>query len=123
MRMWMVPTRFMCRKHLLGEHVEHHMLVGSINKGLSMAGFVANNLLEPRSILTRHHELVQEMERRGYNHKSPLTSVDLSGLPAEHALATVDSTASLLDLLSRCPDCNARYIEQVEAGHGLAQEA
>lgn len=122
MRMWMVPPRFMCRKHLLGEHVEHHMLVGSINKGLSMAGFVANNLLEPRSILTRHHELVQEMERRGYKHNSPLTSVDLSGLPAEHALAMVDGEASLLDLLGRCPDCAARYIEQVEAGFGLAQE-
>lgn len=39
MRMWLVPTRFVRRKHLLGEHVEHHMLVGSIHKGLSMAGF------------------------------------------------------------------------------------
>ena len=120
MRMWMVPVQYMCRKHLLGEHVEHHMLVGSINKGLSMAGFVANNLLEPRSILTRHYELACEMERRGYKHKSPLMEVDLSGLPAEHALATVDVESSLLDLISRCPDCKARYYEQVEAGHGLA---
>ena len=38
MRMWMVPVQYMCRKHLLGEHVEHHMLVGSIHKGLSMRG-------------------------------------------------------------------------------------
>lgn len=66
--------------------------------------------------------MVQEMERRGYNHNSPLTSVDLSGLPAEHALAVVDGEASLLDLLNRCPDCAARYIDQVEAGFGLAQE-
>lgn len=119
----MVPARFMCRKHLLGEHVEHHMLVGSINKGLSMAGFVANNLLEPRSILTRHDELVQEMQRRGYKHNSPLTGVDLSGLPEEHAAAVVDGESSLLDLLGRCPDCAARYIQKVEAGFGLAQEA
>lgn len=66
MRMWMVPVQYMCRKHLLGEHV------------------------------------------------------DLSGLPAEHALATVDVESSLLDLIHRCPDCKARYYEQVEAGHGLA---
>ena len=120
MRMWMVPVQYMCRKHLLGEHVEHHMLVGSIHKGLSMRGFVANNLLEPRSILTRHYELAQEMERRGYKHKSPLDRVDLTGLPPEHALATVEVDAAVADLISRCPDCKARYLAAVEAGHGLA---
>ena len=120
MRMWMVPVQYMCRKHLLGEHVEHHMLVGSINKGLSMQGFVDNNLLEPVSILTRHYEIAKEMERRGYNHKSPLLSVDLSGLTKQQALATVDVDASLADLIHRCPECKARYYEHVEAGHGLA---
>jgi hypothetical protein len=30
MRMWMVPPKVMCRKHLLGEHVEIHMLAGSL---------------------------------------------------------------------------------------------
>lgn len=120
MRMWMVPVQYMCRKHLLGEHVEHHMLVGSIHKGLSMAGFVANNLLEPRSILVRHYVIAKEMERRGYNHKSPLLSVDLSGLPEEHVLAMVDADASLADLISRCPDCKARYLEFTEVNNGLA---
>lgn len=27
-----------------------------------------------------------------------------------------------MGLLGRCPDCAARYIQQVEAGFGLAQE-
>lgn len=33
MRMWMLPTAGMCRKHLLGEHVELHMLLGSLRRG------------------------------------------------------------------------------------------
>ena len=31
MRMWMVNPGFMCNKHLLGEHVECHMLVGHLH--------------------------------------------------------------------------------------------
>lgn len=31
MRMWMVDPKIMCRKHLLGEHLELHMLAGCIN--------------------------------------------------------------------------------------------
>lgn len=33
MRMWLVPPSHMCRKHLLGEHVELHMLLGTLKKG------------------------------------------------------------------------------------------
>jgi len=28
MRMWMLNPKALCRKHLMGEHVEIHMLVG-----------------------------------------------------------------------------------------------
>jgi len=28
--MWMTPPAGMCRKHLLGEHVELHMLLGQL---------------------------------------------------------------------------------------------
>ena len=72
MRMWMVKPQLMCRKHLLGEHVEIHMLVGSIQRGKSVAGFLAKGLLEPQSIRSRHEILVVEMLRRGYTHKSEL---------------------------------------------------
>ena len=36
MRMWLVPPSHMCRKHLLGEHVELHMLLGTLKKGKSI---------------------------------------------------------------------------------------
>lgn len=38
MRMWNINPRYMCRKHLLGEHVETHMLVGSLRKEKSVQG-------------------------------------------------------------------------------------
>lgn len=38
MRMWMLPPETMCRKHLLGEHVELHMLLGSLRRGKTLTG-------------------------------------------------------------------------------------
>ena len=111
MRMWMVPPAIMCRKHLLGEHVEHHMFVGTINKGISVAGYLRDNLLEPISLLTRHYELAAEMTRRGYNHKSDLLEVSLEGLTWKQLWTKVDSEASLVELIRRCPECRKRYEE------------
>ena len=33
MRMWMVDPQIMCRQHLLGEHTEMHMFVGTLKRG------------------------------------------------------------------------------------------
>ncbi len=115
MRMWMVDPKIMCRQHLLGEHVEHHMFVGSINKGISMAGYIRDNLMEPMALVTRHWELVLEMESRGYNHKSELPAIawykfQPSGNP-DYLLKVVDKEASLKELLRRCPECQKRFEE------------
>lgn len=107
MRQWMVDPKIMCRKHLLGEHVEHHMFVGTINKGISIAGYLRDNLLEPASLHDRHAELVLEMERRGYNHKSPMPD-DITVKP-EEAFVTIDKESALKELLRRCPECAVRY--------------
>ena len=32
MRQWMVDPRLLCRKHLLGEHVENHMFIGTLKR-------------------------------------------------------------------------------------------
>jgi len=109
MRMWMVDPKILCRKHLLGEHVEHHMFAGSINKGISMDGYVANNLIQTKDLLKRHDALVTEMLNRGYNHKSPLQPIDYSLIDTKYMSAVVDKEASLADLLNRCEDCRARY--------------
>ena len=101
MRMWMVDPKLMCRKHLLGEHVELHMLVGSIKKGQSLQGFIDNKLIDTSKIQKRHDALVKEMERRGYNHKSPLKYTDKVKL----GVGIVDPKVSLKELHRRCKDC------------------
>lgn len=108
MRMWMTPPETMCRKHLLGEHVELHMLVGTINKGVSVEGFLTKNLLEPESLYARHAALVAEMKHRGYAHNSPLTAM-LRVLPDDQYKIKVDRQASLAELHRRCPECLALF--------------
>ena len=104
MRMWMVDPGTMCRKHLLGEHVETHMFVGAIARGKNLSGYVTNKLVDSARLQERHDHLVQEMRRRGYNHNSPLHYEDVLGL------GQVDSQLSDADLRGRCADCRARRI-------------
>lgn len=104
----MIPCACLCRKHLLGEHVEIHMFVGSINHGISMKGYCSQRLLEPLKLDHRHNELVEEMRARNYNHNSPLPSFRLDQLSTEERETTVDQQESLDELLQRCPDCAER---------------
>lgn len=114
MRMWMVEPKTLCRKHLLGEHVESHMCLAIMRRPPSMLGYVKNNLVEPQSLRERHDALAAEMGARGYNHKSPMPD-DLElvvlTLPDEVRFATVGVKSAMLDLHSRCPDCAQRYDE------------
>ncbi len=110
MRMWMVDPALMCRKHLLGEHVECHMLLGSLKRKKSIAGFIEKGLLTPLQLETRHNRLAREMTRRGYQHKSPLkvTKTLFRYLPEEQVQAKVNARHSLKDLVQRCADCRQR---------------
>jgi len=102
MRMWKVPPRFLCNRHLLGEHVEMHMFAGSIRKGISLGGYVAKGLVETGRLRRRHGELAREMRRRGMWHASPLP-------PARtHRVGRVDAKANLRELSRRCPECRRR---------------
>ena len=101
MRMWMVDPKLLCRKHLLGEHVEVHMLAGSLLKGRSIEGFLAKGILEPQNVEARHARLATELLRRGYRHASPLESA------STNIRGAVDTTKSLQDLRTRCVACRA----------------
>jgi pyrimidine dimer DNA glycosylase len=101
MRMWMVPPSLMCRKHLLGEHLEVHMLVGSLRRGRSVQGFLDRGLLEPQHVRSRHKALVAEMRRRGYKHASPLLKVRVK------VDGRVDVRRSARELSARCAECKA----------------
>ena len=112
MRMWMVDPRVMCRQHLLGEHKELHMLASSMCLGKTLDGHVTRGQLELGSMLPRHNELVAEMERRGWNHLTPLEQdFDEWGTTMAEALSfyddlgKVDRAASRALLAGRCAGC------------------
>ncbi len=102
MRMWNVDPRLMCRKHLLGEHVEMHMFAGTLAKGVSIKGYLDGGLVEVDRIRIRHDELAAEMERRGYKHSSPLRD-DCPSFCA----GRVNADENLAELARRCPQCAA----------------
>ena len=110
MRMWMVDPRSMCDKHLLGEHVETHMFVGTIQKGIGVKGYLEGGLLEPRNLWTRHDLLAEEMKARGMKHRSPLPRCDITALPD----VRVDTDRSLAELGRRCPDCRMRQRDHLQ---------
>lgn len=108
MRMWMVDPELLCDQHLLGEHVECHMLAGTLTRCRSIDGFIAKGLLEPASLAERHSRLAEEMTARGFAHRSPLPDVDLDYLPAKARDCRVDVERSLEDLVERCEACRQR---------------
>ena len=108
MRMWMVNPGFMCNKHLLGEHVECHMLVGHLQRRRRITNYIRLNLLQPYSLRERHDQLALEMEDRCMVHASRLPEFDLSYLPEEHRTYTVNVEDSLIELSRRCSECKRR---------------
>jgi len=113
MRMWMVNPKYMCRQHLLGEHVELHMFMGTLKKEIRFDGYIQNNLFEPKSLIARHGELVTEMRNRGYKHHSKIDHnevIHYLQLMNEFELnAEINKKKAFDDLMSRCPKCKKRY--------------
>ena len=106
MRMWLVDPRIMCRQHLLGEHVELHMLIGSLRKGISVQGYIDDGLVDLLQIQSRHDELVGEMQRRGYNHKSPTKGHKTQVRERYHRnTGSVDKLVNVRELARRCDEC------------------
>ena len=103
MRMWNVNPKTLCRKHLLGEHLEIHMFVGSINKKISMKGYLEKGFLEIHNLKKRHDALVEEMESRGYNHKSPLPLIKKTSKSGK-----VDIQNSIKILTEKCQECSKK---------------
>jgi hypothetical protein len=103
MRMWMVDPRKMCDQHLLGEHFELHMLVGSLRRKKTLTGFLDGGLVELHRIRSRHTELVIEMKSRGFRHASPLPQ-----FRARRA-GKVNLRHNVQELTRRCDACRANF--------------
>jgi hypothetical protein len=115
--MWMIEPKLMCRKHLLGEHLELHMLLSSIKKGKKLDGFIDKRIIEPINIYYRHFLIVEEMNRIGFNHKTDIDQIEWLYIAADIILkdeklyhATVDKNKSISDLTFRCKQCSINII-------------
>lgn len=97
--MWCVEPNILCRNHLLGEHLELHMFVGTILAKKSLDGYIKSGLLDTSKIEKRHKELVKEMKKRGYNHKSILPSFKVKNK------GFVDKNKNIKELFKRCERC------------------
>lgn len=104
MRMWKVDPKLLCKKHLLGEHVEMHMFVGSLNRGIKHYGYVAQGLVEVHRIKERHDALVTEMTRRGIDHKTPLKYEEMH-FDYYKYIGYVSEEFNLWELSRRCFNC------------------
>lgn len=109
----MVDPKIMCRKHLLGEHVELHMFLGAIKRGISMKGYVEKGLIQYGALQVRHQRLVEEMKSRRYKHNSPITLKECCNLVSPYNarlwLSKVDKEKSLSELIKRCAECKLRF--------------
>jgi len=105
MRMWMVDPKKLCRKHLLGEHVECHMFVGTILKEISLLGYKEKGLVEVHNLKERHNRLSEEMLLRGYKHNSLLPEFK------SFNYGSINSDENLKILRERCEECKRRQDE------------
>lgn len=78
-RIWRLPVSALDRQHLLGEHVELHVIVNAILRGEGawfnhpQTNRFKNNL---GALIDRHEKQVEEMTKRGFKHNSPLPTVN-----------------------------------------------
>lgn len=75
MRIWDLPPEVLCRKHLLGEHLELHAMWTIITegkKGYSHHPETIRWVGKQKALYLRHEAQVVEMKKRDYNHRSPL---------------------------------------------------
>ncbi len=89
MRIWDLHPSILCRQHLLGEHRELHALwvvITEDKKGYSKHPETLRWKGKLKALYNRHELLVQEMERRKYNHRSPLLKSQARGLAKQDIL-------------------------------------
>ena len=108
MRQWLIDPNLLCDRHLLVEHVEHHMFVGCILKNISLKGYIDTGLVEVHRLRERHDQLVEEMLKRNMKHKSPLPKFE--GFIA----GRVDVERNEKDLFERCERCRKRWMKKQE---------
>ena len=69
-RQWLMPPEYMCKQHLLGEHLEAHIFVSKMQKSHSLEGFRRGSMFFGASYITFRHDVIAPLFS---GHKTPLT--------------------------------------------------
>lgn len=77
MRIWDIPPKHLCRKHLLAEHRELHGLWNILTKHKGKGGYSRHPETlrwtgKQKALYLRHEALVKEFSNRGYGHHTLL---------------------------------------------------
>lgn len=108
MRIWDISPSKLCKNHLLGEHRELHAIwtvITENKKGYSLHPETLRWKGKLKAIYFRHENLVQEMIRRGYNHKSPLDKRKATGKSIQNDY--LDSPSKQIKILKN-KGCNCK---------------
>lgn len=105
--LWLgIEVEKLCDQHLLGLHKEIHQESGTIDNHphgeAILDGHYRLAQVDTTELVSRHNEVVDEMEKRGMNHQSPLEYKDehgliVSGFPIEEY--------NKITLSNRCGEC------------------
>lgn len=108
MRVWDIEPSRLCRQHLLGEHREVHAVWAVLTqskKGYAKHPETLRWIGRLRALYSRHEALVEEMQARGYNHRTPLDKQLATGKAVQDRF--VDPPAMQLQLLKQ-KGCDCR---------------
>ena len=100
MRIWDISPNRLCRNHLLGEHRELHAMwtvITEKKRGYSKHPETIRWVGKLSALYLRHEQLVQEMNNRGYNHKSPLDKRKATGKSKQNIF--VDTPLTQIQIL------------------------
>jgi len=107
MRIWDLSVKKLCKNHILGEHRELHAIWNIISR--NKKGYLNHPETKRwkgklKTLYNRHEKLVVEMEKRGYNHNSPL-DIDLAvrkEIQFEHINSIDDQIKILKNKMCKC---------------------
>jgi hypothetical protein len=104
MRIWDVASSRLCRQHLLGEHRELHAVWAILTQG--KRGYRHHPETRRwegklKALFIRHEALVEEMKRRGFQHRSPLDARLATGKSDQERY--LDSPEEQLRILRKKP--------------------
>jgi hypothetical protein len=113
MRVWDIHPKYLCRKHLLGEHRELHGLWNILTKHKGKCGYSRHPetlrwVGKRKALYIRHEALVKEFSRRGFLHHTPLDKRLATGSGNQHVF--INTVKEQKEMLKQKPcDCFSHF--------------